>query len=147
MKRNEKQATTVALVIAALLIGGALYYWQSYMKAPGQLDAFAQCLSEKGAKFYGAYWCPHCQAQKALFGRSKDKLPYVECAAEGKAQADECATAGIEGYPTWIFADGSRESGEQTLEKLAQKTGCLLPPGVSTPVATTSGASSTTTTQ
>lgn len=147
MKRKEQQATLVAIVIAGLFIGGALYYWQTYMKSPGELDTFAQCLGEKGAKFYGAYWCPHCQAQKALFGKSKDKLPYVECAAEGKAQADECASAGIEGYPTWVFADGSRESGEQTLEKLAQKTGCVLPAGVAAATTTTSETSSTTTTQ
>jgi len=22
--------------------------------------ALAECLTESGAKFYGAYWCPHC---------------------------------------------------------------------------------------
>jgi Zn ribbon nucleic-acid-binding protein len=147
MKRKEQKIGIVAVVIALVAIGAALFYWQSYMQKPGQLDAFAQCLGDKGAKFYGAYWCPHCQAQKALFGKSKDKLPYVECAAEGKAQADECATAGVEGYPTWIFADSSRESGELTLEKLAQKTGCTLPAGVSTPAKDTNGSSSTTTTQ
>ena len=34
---------------------------------PGKYDGFAQCLKDKGATFYGAFWCPHCKAQKALF--------------------------------------------------------------------------------
>jgi hypothetical protein len=30
--------------------------------------ALAQHLLASGAKFYGAYWCSHCQKQKSLFG-------------------------------------------------------------------------------
>lgn len=146
MKRNEKTNLSITLVAVAVLVGGALFYWRNYMTSPGQLDSFAKCLGDRGAKFYGAYWCPHCQAQKALFGKSKDKLPYIECADSAKAQSDACAAAGIQGYPTWIFADNSSTTGEQTLEFLAQKTNCPLPAGVSTqsvqadnssPVATT----------
>ena len=33
----------------------------------------------------------------------------------------------IEGYPTWEFSDETRLSGEISLEKLAEKTSCLLP--------------------
>ena len=138
MKRREQTIGIVVVVIVLVAIGAALVYWQSYMKTPGELDTFAQCISDKGAKFYGAYWCPHCQAQKSLFGKSKDKLPYVECADSAKAQSDACAAAGIQGYPTWIFADNSSTTGEQTLEFLSQKTGCALP---------SSGSESTTTTQ
>lgn len=132
MKRKEQRTTILLAIVVLAAVAGALFYWSKYMKSPGELDNFAACLSEKGAKFYGAYWCPHCQAQKALFGKSKDKLPYVECADSTKAQADACAEAGIQGYPTWIFADMSSTTGEQTLEFLAQKTGCVLPEGVST---------------
>ena len=94
----------------------------------GAYDAFAQCLTEQGAMFYGAFWCPHCQEQKAMFGRSKDKLPYTECSApNGQDQLDVCKEAGIKGYPTWVFKDGSRLSGPQQLSALAEKTGCVLP--------------------
>lgn len=94
----------------------------------GKYDEFAQCLSEKGAKFYGAFWCPHCQAQKKLFGTSVKLLPYIECStADGNGQTQICIDNDITGYPTWEFADGSRLSGEIPLETLAEKTGCVLP--------------------
>ena len=47
-------------------------------EGPGQYDVFAQCLKDTGAVFYGAFWCPHCQSQKKLFGSSVKLLPYDE---------------------------------------------------------------------
>jgi thiol-disulfide isomerase/thioredoxin len=95
---------------------------------PGKYDTFAQCLGEKEAIFYGAFWCPHCQEQKALFGRSKDLLPYTECSSpNGQEQLAVCKDAGIEGYPTWVLKDGERLNSIQSLEILAEKTGCELP--------------------
>ncbi len=93
------------------------------------LDPFIGCLAEKGATFYGAFWCPHCQAQKALFENSaKVADVYVECSTpDMKGQTPVCIEKGVTGYPTWEFADGSRADGEQTLEELATKTGCVLP--------------------
>lgn len=89
---------------------------------------FAQCLKDNGAVFYGAFWCPHCQAQKALFGNSAKLLPYVECSnPDGQTQTKVCNDRNITGYPTWEFADGSRVSGEQTFATLAEKTGCPVP--------------------
>src|SRR5690242_11019622 len=32
------------------------------------IRAFAQALSASGTKMYGAFWCSHCNNQKALFG-------------------------------------------------------------------------------
>ena len=46
---------------------------------PGKYDAFATCLKDEGAVFYGAFWCTHCQATKKMFGASQKLLPYVEC--------------------------------------------------------------------
>lgn len=95
---------------------------------PGKLDTFATCIKDSGAKFYGAFWCPHCQKQKAMFGKSAKLLPYIECSApDGKSQLTVCTTAGVEGYPTWEFKDGSRLSGEVALPTLAEKTQCQLP--------------------
>jgi len=95
---------------------------------PGKYDEFAMCLGDQGAKFYGAFWCPHCQAQKDLFGKSKTKLPYVECSTpDAKSQLQVCIDQGIESYPTWVFADGSRLNGEIELSVLAEKTSCVLP--------------------
>ena len=91
-------------------------------------DVLATCIKNSGAVFYGTFWCPHCQATKNLFGSSASLLPYVECStADGKGQTQICIDKNIQGYPTWIFADGTSLSGEQTLQTLANKTSCTLP--------------------
>jgi len=36
---------------------------------------------------------------------------------------------GIEGYPTWEFPDGSRQSGEVPFSQLSERSGCPLPAG------------------
>lgn len=113
--------------IGAVLIAGIIFLF-SLQSKPGELDAFAQCLKTKEATFYGAFWCPHCQDQKKMFGKSQKFLPYIECSTpDGKGQTALCREKGIEGYPTWEFADGSRESGALSLERLSKKTGCPLP--------------------
>jgi len=95
---------------------------------PGKYDTFATCLKDKGATFYGAFWCPHCQAEKKLFGSSVDLLPYVECSTpDASGQTQVCIDKGIKSYPTWIFADGSELNGEIPLQQLADKTSCVLP--------------------
>lgn len=114
----------IGIVAAALLGWGLLALNQQSTK----LDGFASCLGEKGATFYGAFWCPHCQSQKAMFKRSASKLPYVECSQpDGKTQTQACIEKGVSSYPTWHFRDGSKEEGTLSLEKLAEKTGCVIP--------------------
>lgn len=107
-----------------IIIGGALII---NAKTPGKYDDFAQCINDSGAKFYGAYWCPHCQTQKSLFGKSVKKLPYVECALSQDKQTQICIDQKIESYPTWEFSDGSRVTGELTFAELAEKTSCAVP--------------------
>lgn len=112
----------LVLIVAAVL---AIFFAKP---GPGNLDPFAQCLKDKGAVFYGAFWCPHCQNTKRLFGASEKLLPYVECSTpDGKAQLQACIDKKIDNYPTWEFADGSRLTGERTLLELSEKTGCELP--------------------
>lgn len=95
---------------------------------PGKLDAFAQCISDSGTKYYGAFWCPNCKNQEAMFGRSARLLPRTECSTpDGKGQLPVCKDADIKGYPTWDFPDGSRETGTLPLERLSEKTACPLP--------------------
>ena len=115
-------------IFVGLLIVAGLVWLVVTPGKPGKYDDFALCLKDKGATFYGAFWCPHCQAQKKLFGTSAKLLPYVECStADGGAQTKICIDNKITGYPTWEFADGSRMSGEVSLEKLAEKAVCVLP--------------------
>lgn len=115
----------LVIVLFAGLIGAR--FWSD--SRPGEYDAFAQCITDKGATFYGAFWCPHCQAQKRLFGGSADLLPYVECSMpDGQTQKPECTEKGIKSYPTWVFPDGQDPLlGEQSFEELAERTGCELP--------------------
>lgn len=86
----------------------------------------AKYLTEKGAKMYGAYWCPHCFEQKQLFGKQAwEKVTYVECgegATEHKADPAACTQAGIKGFPTWII-NGKLDPGAKKLAKLAKLTG------------------------
>jgi len=115
-------------LIVLLLVALPMGYWAWYMTQPGKYDTFAQCLSDSGAKFYGAFWCPHCQEQKAMFGISEKLLPYEECSLpNGQGQLQVCTDKGVESYPTWEFADGSRLLGTQSFEALAEKTACPLP--------------------
>ena len=69
------------------------------------IRALAEHLSDQGVVFYGAYWCPHCQEQKHLFGASAERLPYVECGGAGPngRQAPSCSNACVQSYPTWII--------------------------------------------
>ena len=117
---------------AVLVVVGGLFYSTTLLQksAITKVDyaPFVQCLKDKGALFYGAFWCPHCQNQKKLFGAAADDLPYIECSnPDGKSLTQICKDNKIEGYPTWVFADGTRESGELSLEHLAEKTACELP--------------------
>ncbi len=98
----------------------------SMQKVTGEHDELAKCITENGAKMYGAYWCPHCKDQKTAFGVSWKHINYIECSTNSKGQTQECKDAKIEGYPTWEFADGSRQSGNIPLNKLAQTTGCEI---------------------
>ncbi len=115
------------LLIGVLCVAGLVWLIKMPTK-PGRLDTFATCIKGSGATFYGAFWCPHCQNQKAMFGSSARFLPYVECSTpDGKGQLLVCINAGVTGYPTWKFSDNSRESGEVSLERLSEITNCPLP--------------------
>ena len=117
----------IVWIIIALAAVYGIYALVSNTGGSGKYDAFAQCLEEKGAKFYGAFWCSHCSEQKKLFGSSAKYLPYIECSTSNKqGQTSVCINANIQNYPTWEFADSSR-TGSLTLSELSQKTGCVLP--------------------
>lgn len=164
MRMNN--TTTIGIVLATVLIAGGLIGYEQHKVSQQEADALAtanantknlplaQCLAEKGAKFYGAEWCPHCRDQKLAFAIPGYKdgtlgdtaahtvndaspvvaaLPYVECAIpDGKGGYEQdlpqvCKDANIESFPTWVFTDGSRLSGNVPLATLAEKTGCTVP--------------------
>jgi len=122
------KAKTLIIIIAAILVTISVFYF-SYAKSkePGSYDSFAKCLSENGVKFYGAYWCGHCNNQKQMFGKSFQYINYIECSLPNKAgQTQFCNQEGINGYPTWEFKSEERIEDEMTMEELSKKTGCEI---------------------
>jgi hypothetical protein len=123
-----KKGTLITAIIGVAVIAVFIIWGAKEQNTPGQYDQFAQCIKDSGTIFYGAWWCPHCQNQKKMFGKSAKLLPYEECSTpDGNGVLQVCKDAGIEGYPTWVFGDGSRQSGEIPLATLAEKTSCTLP--------------------
>ena len=126
-KTNRSKIILGATSALALIVTAFVHF--KYLPPPdGKYDSFAQCIKASGATFYGAFWCPHCQNEKKLFGDAVQFLPYVECSTpDGNAQLQVCEDSSIKSYPTWVFKDGSRLIGEVPFYQLAQKTGCALP--------------------
>jgi hypothetical protein len=111
----------IAAVIALSYAGW--WYYQNH-----RYDNFAKCLASKQAKMYGLYWCPHCQEQKAMFGKAFQYVPYVECAIKGSHELTaECKTANIKLFPSWQFGSDTPKEGVYPMQELSDKTGCSLP--------------------
>ncbi len=124
---KKKSSPIIIWITVIAILAGLLLLLVREGKKPGTYDTFAQCISDSGATFYGAFWCPHCQEQKRMFGKSAKLLPYVECSEpNGKGQLSVCTDAGVTGYPTWQFADGSKKGGRLDFEELATATNCSL---------------------
>ncbi len=126
MKTTYLYIGLIAIIFLGLIVVRNASEPKSNVVVATQYDEFAQCITDAGAKFYGAWWCPHCNDQKNLFEKSS-KLPYVECQTPSRQPIQECLDAGIESFPTWIFKDGSKLVGLQQFEDLAAKTNCAIP--------------------
>lgn len=123
MKEFIKKYPLQMIIIALSLLGIAWYIKKQSTDYTG-IEGLAKCLKDKGAKFYGASWCPHCNAQKEMFGDAAKLLPYIECSDASGAKNKACTDAKVTGYPTWIFADGKRVSGEVSIEQLRAYAKC-----------------------
>ena len=93
--------------LVLVIIGFALALGTARRVDAASLEEFGRCLTRNGAIFYGASWCPHCHVQRQTLGDAMSHVKYVECAVEGRGGgAPACKSAGVNSYPTWIFADG-----------------------------------------
>ncbi|MEK7482337.1 MAG: hypothetical protein AAB620_00900 [Patescibacteria group bacterium] len=152
----SKNLTPFAIVIAALVVAGAVIFSGIYNKnekksatdqgteqvvagepeLPAEvpqydtatLKKFAECLTSKGMKFYGASWCSWCKKEKDSFGDAKGSLPYIECVDPQDQQklTPECEKAGIQSFPTWQLPNGTKEAGFKTIDQLAATSGCEI---------------------
>ena len=115
-------------VASLIVLGLFLHFSGLFDPASGPenpyLRGLANHLRDSGAHFYGAFWCPHCQEQKDLFGASARQLPYVECTPNGRngGRSAACVANNIADYPTWII-DGRRYTGVMTASELARLSG------------------------
>jgi len=95
---------------------------------PEQLTGLANCLTEKGVKFFGTAECPWCIKQKELFGEAVEFLPYIEC-TPGIATEQEtamCEEANVRGVPDWRFPGQEPVTGMQSIERIAELSGCTI---------------------
>jgi hypothetical protein len=113
-------------VLVVIMLGLA-YYVDHHSQH--RHDAFARCLTDRGVKMYGAWWCPHCVEQKEKFAGSFEYAPYVECGIKGdiQGQSQVCKDEKLQHYPTWQFPPtGERVDRVFSLEELSDRTGCPL---------------------
>ncbi len=129
VRRPRRPAAGTWRWTAAAAAAAVVFLISGYrLSAPTPPDAsfaagLARHLSATGAKFYGAYWCPHCADQKALFGDAAALLPYIECDPRSPiGQPEVCAAAGVRAYPTWDIG-GRRYEGVLSLQELAALSG------------------------
>ncbi len=142
-------------VILVLAVGG--YFIFSTGGGQQNHFEFAECLRDEGVTMYGFDACPHCNRQKNLIGRKAfkqeldDRGFYVRCQPNSEAektlkeagiavdnissveslepsdtQSDACSMNVGAGTPTFVI-DGKKYVGEQSLNDLAEATGCNLP--------------------
>lgn len=127
MKQKTNSTRWIVISVVAVVILIILGVMMFGNRTPKDLDSFAKCITARGAKMYGAYWCPHCNKQKEMFGSSVQYINYTECSlANAEGETAECTAAGISVYPTWVFKDGSRVEGEVSFNDLSGYTGCRM---------------------
>ncbi len=128
----------ILLLILGIMLGGCTS--SKYNKEI--IDNLANCLVEKNAKEYGAFWCPNCAKQEKMFGSSFKIIKegsYIECdprcsvsdikdlplACRGVlGETDLCLQKNVEKYPTWEFSSGKVLIGVQEFSVLAREAGC-----------------------
>jgi len=125
MKKNKK--IYIPIIILAVVVISIIFFKPSGESVTGEFDDFVNCLAEKDAKFYGAYWCGHCNTQKELFHDSEDLIKekvYIECADDAiNNEREKCIEAGITAYPTWII-NGEKSTGTKSISQLSELSGC-----------------------
>ncbi len=116
-------------IVGVVAIGSSAFQSDVLDISPEDLSAnslqigLAKHLRERGAVMYGSYKCPHCNAQKAMFGDASVYVNYVECDPAGEnAQPTLCYSRGILNFPTWEI-NGSYYEGSKSLQELARISG------------------------
>lgn len=132
----KEQKWVIGIVVGLLAATGIFFSLSKKATLPTEAElvataedaAFGQFLKDNGVIFYGAFWCPHCQRVKKELGEAVWKPIYVECSTpDGKDETQQCKDAKIDSFPTFVFKDGSRQSGEMTRDEIAKRAGYVAP--------------------
>lgn len=123
-------AVLTVCILLVVVVGSSAFQSDSFdFQDEGELTAnsfqlgLAKHLRQNGARMYGSYKCPHCNAQKALFGDASKYVDYVECDPEGPdTRSQVCFSRGIMSYPTWEI-NGRYYEGAKSLPDLAKLSG------------------------
>jgi len=102
--------------------GGACFAGESKNESSATLspwDRFAQCLTNKGVKIYGANWCQFTNKERDEFGPAFRYLNYINC----DVNSSLCNSTGIKVYPTWEM-DGKFYEGFKSISELAAMSRC-----------------------
>ena len=123
-----KLITLSGIIVVVVLFSS--FFIQSKELSARSNDTFqvglAKHLRKIGAAMYGTYWCPHCNAQKELFGGAFNHIKYVECDSRGdRANPALCAEKGIRRYPTWEIK-GRFYLGAKSLQELSELSGYVF---------------------
>lgn len=121
---NNKIAIAGFLALTIFVLGAAGCAKPATFESLQKIE-LAKHLTDSNVKMYGAFWCGHCDDQKKLFEKEAfEFVNYIECSTpDGTAQLEVCIVEDIKAYPTWEFADGTREAKVFSLKELAEKTG------------------------
>jgi hypothetical protein len=128
----KKEVFVICLLTLIVLISGCVSQKEEKASpSSAALDSFAQCLTEKGVKFYGSYICSACLATKKAFGSSFEYIEEIECHPRGpNPQTELCLKRDIKKTPTWILEENDKEikrlDGFQSFESLSEFSGCKL---------------------
>jgi hypothetical protein len=125
---DPKKSFLIVAFATIVIMAAAWFFFTNYantamasLPASGSnSEEFAKCISEKGFVMACTEWCSACKSQKALFGKSFEFVNFKDCDKE----TAWCESNGIEAYPTWILADGSKEVGVTAIAKLGKMSGC-----------------------
>ena len=109
------------IIISTLAISAIILTGCTQQTPETNLDEFAKCLTEKWAMIYTTQTCGYCQKQKAMFGDSFQYINNVDC----NTSPTVCTQAGIQWVPNRKI-NGEDLMWLQTLEVLAEKTGCEI---------------------
>ena len=76
-ERIMEKKTTISIVVFTVVVLGIVALMSMVAggaKTSTKYNDLVQCMQQKGVKFYGAFWCPHCQRQEAMLGMSRQTL-------------------------------------------------------------------------